>query len=55
MSRKDNAARKDYRQTMWVVILLVVGGLGSVLYGIKHYVRCDTELDPMSTTHDPCR
>ena len=55
MTRKDDAAKKDNRQTMWAAILLVVVGLGSALYGAKHYVRCDTVADPMSTTRETCR
>jgi len=55
MTSKGDAAKKDNRQIMWAAILLVVVGLGSALYGAKHYVRCDTETYPMSTARDTCR
>ena len=54
MNRKDDAARKYDRQTMWVIILVVVAVLGSALYSIKQNIRCDREYDPISTTRVGC-
>lgn|GEM_PF-4283001 len=54
MNRKDDAAKKDDRQTMWVIILVVVAVLGSALYSIKQNIRCDREHDPISATRVGC-
>ena len=54
MNRKDDAARKDDRQTIWVIILVVVAVLGSALYSIKQNIRCDREYDPVSSTRVGC-
>jgi hypothetical protein len=54
MSRKDDAAKKDDRQSMWLIILVVVGVLGSALYSIKQNIRCDTEHDPINSTRVEC-
>jgi len=66
MNRKDDTAKKDDRQTMWVIILVVVqtmwviilvvvAVLGSALYSIKQNIRCDREYDPISTTRFGCK
>jgi hypothetical protein len=54
MNRKDDAAKKDDRQTMWIIILVVVAVLGSALYSIKQNIRCDSEYDHISTTRVGC-
>ncbi len=54
MNRKDDAVKKDDRQTMWVIILVVGGVLGSALYSIKQNIRCDREYEPISSTRIGC-
>ena len=54
MNRKDDGAKKDDRQTIWVTILVVIGVFGSALYSIKHNKRCDKELDPVNSTRVEC-
>ena len=35
MNRKDDGAKKDDRQTIWVTILVVIGVFGSALNSIN--------------------
>ena len=55
MSRKEKAVKKDNRQVLWLIILVVVGVLGSALYSIKHNIRCDRKFDPVNSTRVECR
>ena len=54
INEKDYTTGKESKQMMWIIILLVVCGLGTALYGIKHHIRCDTEYDPGSANRTIC-